>query len=127
MLDCLRGQSSSFDRYYLKVGEISMSQLDSGVRAVFKLEKNLVQLVNQMITYQYLVIYVLTVIYNIKKGNIQKVILPSITIDEQPNLKTDYNEISRRVPVDKTSKKLSKIVTIRLNSQKSEQKICLLI
>ena len=46
MLDSAESQAIGFDRYFNRINEINLTQLDGGgVKAIFKLEKNLVQLV----------------------------------------------------------------------------------
>lgn len=53
MLNFSESQSTLFDRYYTKINDINLTQLDTTVKAAFKLEKNLVQLVKICLNFWY--------------------------------------------------------------------------
>jgi hypothetical protein len=92
MLSYSNGLANKYERFYMKIHDLSWNQLDANnqYKTSFKFEKNLVQL-----------------------GHLQKVIIPSIPVDgfPQPSLIIDYARISKRAPVSKKSKVLSKIVS----------------
>ena len=48
MINCFENRAIAFDRYYTRVNEISLNQLELSVRTLFKFEKILVQLVNKI-------------------------------------------------------------------------------
>lgn len=84
MIAYLENQPSRYSRYFTRLDELVIDHVDLN-KANFELEKNLVQL-----------------------GNIPKVLLPSV--NAQPSLTIAYTPISKRAPVGKNYKKLTKIV-----------------
>ena len=80
---------NKFDRFYRKILDISISQLDENThqKSGLQFEKNLLYM-----------------------GQLHKIVVPSITIDIQPNLIIDYERISKKFPMSKKGKVLSKIV-----------------
>lgn len=80
---------NKFDRFYQKMLDISMNQLNENYhhKCSLKLEKNLLSI-----------------------GHLHKIVVPSISMDIQPNMIIDYQRISKKIPMSKKSKILSKIV-----------------
>ncbi|CAF0998202.1 unnamed protein product [Brachionus calyciflorus] len=101
MLTSFNSDSYKFERFYSKIYDINMSQLDvnNQYKTMFQFERNLVQL-----------------------GHLQKVIIPSIPENNQPNLIIDCNKLSNRYPVSKKGKNKSKIP---LNEDKNAERLAL--
>jgi hypothetical protein len=93
MVKCLENSPLSYDRYFTKLEEFTLKQLESHQKANFVLKEKLVAL-----------------------GNIPKVIVPSISQNSQPNLTVSYDQISNRAPIGEfDGKSLSKIVKFFTN------------
>lgn len=88
MIKFLEACPLSYDRYFTKLEEFTLKQLDSHQKANFVQREKLVVL-----------------------GNIPKVIVPSISQNSQPNLTINYDQISSRAPVSVGGRSLSKIVS----------------
>lgn len=90
MVNFLETLPLSYDRYFTRLEEFTLKQLDSHQKANFVLKEKLVVL-----------------------GNVPKVIVPSISQNSQPNLNVNYDQISNRAPVS-AGKSLSKIVNEKI-------------
>lgn len=80
---------NKFDRFYRKIFDFTLGQLDENPhqKSNLQFEKNLLHM-----------------------GQLHKIVVPAITIDHQPNIIIDYERISKKFPMSKKAKILSKIV-----------------
>jgi hypothetical protein len=99
MLECMRASVNVYEKFYVKYADFQMNKNallnnSHSVAArpthkpneIFQFEKILLQL-----------------------GNVAKIIFPSITLDIQPYLTTDYTSLNKRCPVARVAKKLNKL------------------
>lgn len=85
------GCVNKYERFYDKLFSISLNQIDENNH-----QKSSLQLNNNLLN----------------MGKLHKIVVPSISIDVQPNMIIDYQRVSKKVPMSKKSRILSKIVAL---------------